>query len=60
MSFLDSPPVVVHEREQPEVPALTSHAIRSFLANTKGISIFDYYIVYNREHVIFTDNDERK
>ncbi|XP_065091293.1 ionotropic receptor 25a [Ochlerotatus camptorhynchus] len=49
---------IVHEQEQPEVPALTSQAIRSFLANTKGISIYDYYIVYNREHVIFTDNDE--
>ncbi|EAT45826.1 AAEL002922-PA [Aedes aegypti] len=50
--------VVVHEREQPEVPALTSHAIRSFLGGQNGVSVFDYYIVYNREHVVFTDNAE--
>ncbi|XP_055586365.1 uncharacterized protein LOC129739019 [Uranotaenia lowii] len=50
--------VFVHEKEQKEVPALASQAIRSFLSRTNGVTIFDYYIVYNREHVVFTDNQE--
>ncbi|XP_055617080.1 glutamate [NMDA] receptor subunit 1 [Toxorhynchites rutilus septentrionalis] len=49
---------IVHEREQPEVRALTSQAIRSVLAKDGGISIYDYYIAYNRDRVIFTDNEE--
>ncbi|XP_058818724.1 uncharacterized protein LOC131681746 [Topomyia yanbarensis] len=48
--------VVVHEPEQQEVPALTSSAIRSFLASSTRISVFDYYIVNNRDHVVFVDN----
>ncbi|KAL1397383.1 hypothetical protein pipiens_009802 [Culex pipiens pipiens] len=50
--------VIVHEREQQNVPALASRAIRSFLSQTKGVSVFDYYIAYNRDHVIFNDNLE--
>ncbi|KAL9695623.1 hypothetical protein quinque_014908 [Culex quinquefasciatus] len=46
--------------EQQNVPALASRAIRTFLFQTKGISVFDYYIAYNRDHVIFNDNLERE
>lgn len=52
--------MIVHEREQQNVPALASRAIRSFLSQTKGVSVFDYYIAYNRDHVIFNDNLERE
>uniref|UniRef100_A0A182YLZ0 Ionotropic receptor 8a n=1 Tax=Anopheles stephensi TaxID=30069 RepID=A0A182YLZ0_ANOST len=50
--------VIVHEKEQPDIPTMVADALKKVSAKYNGVEFKDYYIVYDRERLQFGD-DER-
>ncbi|XP_050081416.1 glutamate receptor ionotropic, kainate 2 [Anopheles maculipalpis] len=50
--------VIVHEKEQPDIPTMVADAVKKVSAKFKGVSINEYYIPYDRERLQFGDDEQ--
>ncbi|XP_053661514.1 ionotropic receptor 25a [Anopheles marshallii] len=50
--------VIVHEKEQQDIPMMVADAIKRVSPKVKGITVKEYYIEFDRERIQLGDNEQ--